>query len=138
MSLDKDNTNVGYRLGRLFAVLEKIQEEANPGLNATIRDKFYASASSTPNAVYGNLMRLKNHHLGKLSQGRSIYFEKLLGEVISEIPSFPAHLSLDDQGGFAIGYYHQRQDFFTGKQTKSDSDGATNGVGGSVQTESSL
>ena len=138
VSLDKDNTNVGYRLGRLFAVLEKIQEEANPGLNATIRDKFYASASSTPNAVYGNLMRLKNHHLGKLSQGRSIYFEKLLGEVISEIPSFPAHLSLDDQGGFAIGYYHQRQDFFTGKQTKSDSDGATNGVGGSVQTESSL
>lgn len=138
VSLDKDNTNVGYRLGRLFAVLEKIQEAANPGLNATIRDKFYASASSTPNAVYGNLMRLKNHHLGKLSQGRSIYFEKLLGEVISEIPSFPAHLSLDDQGGFAIGYYHQRQDFFTGKQTKSDSDGATNGVGGSVQTESSL
>ena len=138
VSLDKENANIGYRLGRLFAVLEKIQEEANPGLNATIRDKFYASASSTPNAVYGNLMRLKNHHLGKLSQGRSIYFEKLLGEVISEIPSFPAHLSLDDQGGFAIGYYHQRQDFFTGKQTKSDSDGATNGVGGSVQTESSL
>lgn len=138
VSLDKENANIGYRLGRLFAVLEKIQEEANPGLNATIRDKFYASASSTPNAVYGNLMRLKNHHLGKLSQGRSIYFEKLLGEVISEIPSFPAHLSLDDQGSFAIGYYHQRQDFFTGKQTKSDSDCATNGVGGSVQTESSL
>lgn len=138
VSLDKENTNVGYRLGRLFAVLEKIQEEANPGLNATIRDKFYASASSTPNAVYGNLMRLKNHHLGKLSQGRSIYFEKLLGEVISEVPSFPAHLSLDDQGSFAIGYYHQRQDFFTGKQAKSGSDRATNCVDGSVQTEFSL
>lgn len=116
MSLDKENTNVGYRLGRLFAVLEKIQEEANPGINATIRDKFYASASSTPNAVFGNLMRLKNHHLGKLSQGRSIYFEKLLGEVIAEVPSFPAHLSLDEQGDFAIGYYHQRQDFFTKKE----------------------
>ena len=116
VSLDKENTNVGYRLGRLFAVLEKIQEEANPGINATIRDKFYASASSTPNAVFGNLMRLKNHHLGKLSQGRSIYFEKLLGEVIAEIPSFPAHLSLDEQGDFAIGYYHQRQDFFTKKE----------------------
>ena len=117
VSLDKENTNVGYRLGRLFAILEKIQEEANPGINATIRDKFYASASSTPNAVFGNLMRLKNHHLGKLSQGRSIYFEKLLGEVIAEIPSFPAHLSLDEQGDFAIGYYHQRQDFFTKKES---------------------
>ena len=117
VSLDKENTNVGYRLGRLFAILEKIQEEANPGINATIRDKFYASASSTPNAVFGNLMRLKNHHLGKLSQGRSIYFEKLLGEVIAEVPSFPAHLSLDEQGDFAIGYYHQRQDFFTKKES---------------------
>ena len=119
MSLDRENTNVGYRLGRLFAVLEKVQEEANPGLNATIRDKFYASASSTPNAVYGNLMRLKNHHLGKLSQGRMIYFERLLGDIISEIPSFPAHLPLNDQGQFAIGYYHQRQDFFVGKRDKS-------------------
>ena len=117
VSLDRENTNIGYRLGRLFAVLEKVQEEANPGLNATIRDKFYASASSTPNAVLGNLMRLKNHHLGKLSQGRSIYFEKLLGEVIAEIPFFPAHLSLDEQGNFAIGYYHQRQDFFTKKES---------------------
>ena len=117
VSLDKENANIGYRLGRLFAVLEKIQEEANPGINATIRDKFYASASSTPNAVFGNLMRLKNHHLGKLSQGRSIFFEKLLGEVIAEIPTFPAHLSLDEQGDFAIGYYHQRQDFFTKKES---------------------
>ena len=141
MSLDKENVNVGYRLGRLFAVLEKIQEEANPGLNATIRDKFYASASSTPNAVYGNLMRLKNHHLGKLSQGRMVYFEKLMGDIISEIPSFPAHLSLADQGQFAIGYYHQRQDFFAGKREKSaDVGDAKNGSGGgeSVRAEFSL
>ena len=117
VSLDRENTNVGYRLGRLFAVLEKIQEEANPGINATIRDKFYAAASSTPTTVFGNLMRLKNHHLGKLSQGRAICFEKLLGEVIAKIPSFPPHLSLDSQGEFAIGYYHQRQDFFTKKES---------------------
>lgn len=115
VSIDKENTNVAYCLGRLFATLEKIQEEANPGINATIRDKFYASASSVPNTVFGNLMRLKNHHLAKLPQGRTIYFEKLLGEVISMFASFPAHLSLDDQGMFAIGYYHQRQDFFTRK-----------------------
>ena len=141
VSLDRENTNVGYRLGRLFAVLEKVQEEANPGLNATIRDKFYASASSTPNAVYGNLMRLKNHHLGELSQGRMVYFEKLMGDIISEIPSFPAHLSLADQGQFAIGYYHQRQDFFAGKREKSaDVGGAKNGSGGgeSVRAEFSL
>ena len=119
VSLDKENTDVAYCLGRLFATLEKIQEEANPGINATIRDKFYASASSAPNTVFGNLMRLKNHHLAKLPQGRTIYFEKLLGEVISKFASFPAHLSLDEQGMFAIGYYHQRQDFFT-KKEKSD------------------
>lgn len=116
VSLDKQNPNVGYRLGRLFAVLEKIQQEANPGINATIRDKFYASASSAPSSVFGNLMRLKNHHLSKLeNSGRRIWFERLLGEIISDVPDFPAHLTLDDQGRFAIGYYHQVQDLWTKK-----------------------
>jgi CRISPR-associated protein Csd1 len=119
MSLDKENINVGYRLGRLFATLEKIQQEANPGIKATIRDKFYASASSTPSMVFGNLMRLKNHHLSKLeSSGRRINFEKLLGEIIGGIKAFPAHLILDDQGQFAIGYYHQAQNFFIKKSDK--------------------
>ena len=113
MSLDKENQDVGYRLGRLFAVLEKIQLVANPGINATIRDKFYASASATPAAVFGNLMRLKNHHLAKLT--KTVFFEGLIGEIISCIAAFPAHLSLEEQGMFAIGYYHQRQDFFTKK-----------------------
>lgn len=120
MSLDRENADVGYRLGRLFAVLEKIQQEANPGINATIRDKYYASASSTPSTVFGNLMRLKNHHLSKLENpGRKICFEKLLGEVIAALPGhFPAHLNLDAQGQFAIGYYHQAQDFWTKKADK--------------------
>ena len=114
--LDKENSNVGYCLGRLFAVLEKIQEEANPGINATIRDKYYASASATPAAVFGTLMRLKNHHLAKLENtGRKVNFERLLGEIVDKVPRFPAHLKMDDQGQFAIGYYHQRQDFFTKK-----------------------
>jgi CRISPR-associated protein Csd1 len=122
MSLDKDNTNVGYRLGRLFAVLEKIQQEANPGINATIRDKFYATASSTPSTVFGNLMRLKNHHLEKLENtGRKIWFEKSLGEILEAVSSFPAHLKLDDQGRFAIGYYHQNQDLWTKKTDKTPS-----------------
>lgn len=111
--LDLNNTNVAYRLGRLFAVLEKIQEEASPGLNATIRDRYYGAASSTPVAVFTTLLRLKNAHLKKLTQSRSVSFEKLLGEVLSAVTDFPAHLTLADQGRFALGYYHQRQAFFT-------------------------
>lgn len=118
--LDLDNTNAAYRLGRLFAVLEKIQEEASPGLNATIRDRYYGAASSTPVAVFTTLLRLKNAHLKKLSQGRSVSFEKLLGEVLSAVTDFPAHLTLTDQGRFALGYYHQRQAFFT-KSDKTES-----------------
>lgn len=119
--LDKENSNVGYCLGRLFAVLEKVQEEANPGLNATIRDKYYASASATPATVFGTLMRLKNHHLAKLeNQGRKVNFERLLGEIVDKLPKFPAHLKMDDQGQFAIGYYHQRQDFFTKKEQENN------------------
>ena len=110
VSLDKENTNVGYRLGRLFAVLEKIQIAAiNP--SATIRDKFYASASATPASVFGNLMRLAGHHLSKLDsdkKGLRIWFEKQIEEIMSGIDAFPSHMPLENQGMFAIGYYHQR------------------------------
>jgi CRISPR-associated protein Csd1 len=118
--LDLANTNAAYRLGRLFAVLEKIQEEANPGLNATIRERYYGAASSTPVAVFTTLLRLKNHHLAKLTnRGRAVNFERLLGEILGGIADFPKHLSLPDQGRFSLGYYHQRQDFFN-KSTQSD------------------
>ena len=118
MSLDESNTNVGYRLGRLFAVLEKIQEEANPGINATIRDRYYGAASSTPVIVFSILLKLKNHHLSKLEKpGRVVNMEKRIGEIMENLSDFPARLSLEDQGRFAIGYYHQRQNFF--KKTKS-------------------
>lgn len=116
MALDESNTNTGYRLGRLFATLEKIQQEANPGINATIRDRFYGAASGTPVTVFGNLMRLKNHHLAKLEhEGRRIFFERLLGQIMEGIGDFPAHLALADQGRFAIGYYHQMQGFYSRK-----------------------
>ena len=119
--LDPTNNNPGYRMGRLFAVLEKIQEEASPGLNATIRDRYYGAASSTPVAVFTTLLRLKNAHLKKLSASRNTYFEKLLGEVVASVTDFPKHLPLPDQGRFALGYYHQRQDFFAKKTDDSSS-----------------
>lgn len=114
VSLDHSNTNSGYRLGRLFAVLEKIQEGANPGINVTIRERFYGAASSTPITVFPNLMKLKNHHLAKLENpGRKINLERLIGEIMDGIGDFPPHMNLSDQGRFAIGYYHQRQALFS-------------------------
>jgi CRISPR-associated protein Csd1 len=118
MSLDPANNNIGYRLGRLFAALEKVQSDANPGLNATIRDRFYGAASSTPVTVFGNLLRLSQHHLSKLSDGLRITREREIQEIMAEIGDFPAHLHMADQGRFAIGYYHQMQDFFTKKADK--------------------
>ncbi|HMW17384.1 MAG TPA: type I-C CRISPR-associated protein Cas8c/Csd1 [Accumulibacter sp.] len=118
--LDLENPHPAYRLGRLFAVLEKIQEEANPGLNATIRERYYGAASSNPVAVFTTLLRLKNHHLAKLSNRRRVVnFERLLGEILDGVTDFPRHLRLPDQGRFSLGYYHQRQDFFT-KSTPSE------------------
>ena len=111
--LDLQNPNAGYRLGRLFATLERIQESASPNLNATIRERYFGAASSTPVAVFTTLLRLKNHHLAKLPKGLAIHFENLLAEIIGGLDDFPTHMALPDQGRFALGYYHQRQDFFT-------------------------
>ena len=86
MGLDKNRTSIGYQLGRLFAVLEKIQEEANPGLNATIRDRFYGAASSTPVTVFGRLLNLQKHHLGKITnRGKVIFFEGMASPKVSEV-----------------------------------------------------
>ena len=111
--LDKDNTNQGYLCGRLFAVLDKIQEEANN--QHSIRERYMNSASSTPAAVFSTILNLSNHHAENLkNEGRKIFFEKLKQEIISKIEAdgFKAQLDLQDQGRFFIGYYHQRQDFF--------------------------
>lgn len=115
VSLDLQNPNIGYRLGRLFAALERAQELASPGLNATIRDKFYGSASATPVTAFPYLLKLKNHHLNKLATGQVIWLENLIAQILEVATHFPPNLSLDDQGRFAIGYYHQRQDLFTKK-----------------------
>ena len=113
VALDESNSNIGYRLGRLFAVLEKVQEEANPGINATIRDRYYGAASSTPVSVFSTLLKLKNHHISKLvNKGRATNLEKLIGQIMDAVTDFPPNLIMRDQGRFAIGYYHQRQAFF--------------------------
>ncbi len=110
MALDKESTNVAYRLGRLFAVLEKAQKDAIPGANTTIKDSFYGSASATPRTVFPRLLRLAQHHIQKAEYGRNT--DKMIEEIMQDIQAFPAHMNLDDQGLFAIGYYHQRKNFY--------------------------
>lgn len=116
--LDKENTNQGYLCGRLFAVLDKMQEEANN--IHTIRERYMNAASATPSTVFATLLNLSVHHQEKLTPGRQITFEKLKQEIIANIAAkgFPTHLDLQDQGRFFVGYYHQRQDFFVSKENK--------------------
>ncbi len=125
MALDKQNDNIAYLSGRLFAVLEQIQQASlGKGVNATIRDRFYASASTRPNMVMGRLIALSNHHLSKLRKekpGLAVNLEKLLGEIFAlipaEAPTFPATFSLDEQSLFAVGYYHQKVDTYRKEET---------------------
>ena len=114
--LDKDNNNQGYLCGRLFAVLDKIQEDAYNISN--IRERYMNAASATPSVVFATILNLSVHHSGKLEEGRRIYFEKLKQEILDKVSAngFPTHLDLQDQGRFFVGYYHQRQDFFTSKK----------------------
>ena len=113
--LDKENQNQGYLCGRLFAVLDKIQEDANK--IHTIRERYMNSASATPAMVFSTILNLSAHHLEKLNVGGQIMYEKLKQEIISKLDAngFPTHLDLQDQGRFFVGYYHQRQDLFTSK-----------------------
>jgi CRISPR-associated protein Csd1 len=115
MSLDITRTDTAYLLGRLFAVLEKTQQDALPEINATIRDRFYSGASATPGAVFPRILRTYQHHLGKLEGGHKVVRERLVQEIMESLTGFPGHLNLQQQGQFAIGYYHQRKDFFTKK-----------------------
>ncbi len=120
MSLDPDRPEPAYHMGRLFAALEKAQEDALPGINDTIKDRYFGAASATPASVFPRLIRLSQHHLGKLEKPSRIYHEKRIQEICQRIDSFRPHLNLQDQGLFAIGYYHQRQDIFS-KKTDSNS-----------------
>lgn len=137
MSLDRSCPHTAYQLGRLFAALEKTQEDAlGSELNVTIKGSYLASASANPVAVFPRLLRLHQHHLKKLGAerfGARIHREKLVQEISEHFEpgtGFPAHLALDEQGMFFLGYYHQRQDFFTPK-------GPTNEIGETTTVASS-
>ena len=119
MSLDKSNTDAPYVLGRLFATFERVQESAaERELNRTIRDSFFGGAMATPRSVFSRLAALNQIHLRNLKRSRpgpATNFDKLLREIIDKLnpkTAFPASFNLMGQGVFAIGYYHQRHDFF--------------------------
>jgi CRISPR-associated protein Csd1 len=120
VALDKTYDNIGYVLGRLFAVLERIQEKAQPGINKTIRDTYFGAATSSPQITFKRLDELSIHHLAKIrNSGKSIgWYEQLKCEVFGLLSptGFPIQLSMEDQARFSVGYYHQRQDFFTKKE----------------------
>jgi CRISPR-associated protein Csd1 len=118
--LDKQSTAPAYRLGRLFAVLEKVQADAT-NASTTIRDRFYGAASATPAVVFPQLLRKAPHHLAKLDYAP--IYEKLMQEILSALQPpkpFPLTLNLEEQGLFAVGYFHQRQDLFTKRDKNSD------------------
>ena len=121
MGLDKENKAPAYLLGRLFSVLENIQKDANPNINSTIRDRYFNSACASPASVFPILIKLKNSHLKKLEREKASskrYYEAELTEIMGKLTEFPARLSLEDQGMFILGYYHQTQKRYEKKEER--------------------
>lgn len=118
-----NESNYGpYVLGRVFAVLEMIQKSANPGIKATIKDRYFTSAASTPAQIFPILLSLTQHHLKKLSEGGKIYYDKLLMQLQNKITdnTYPPRLNLQEQGAFYLGYYHEKQDLYTKKDNSAE------------------
>ena len=116
--LNPNRPDPAYLCGRLLAVLEEIQEKAADGkINTTIVDRYYGTASTAPATVFGRLIHLSQHHLGKLRSTKwgNKKYQKKLSEVLGGLDEFPTTLSLPKQGLFALGYYHERADRFTKK-----------------------
>lgn len=111
VSLNESCDYKPYVLGRLFSVLEKLQTDAIPGINSTIRDRYFTSASASPGTVFPTLLRLSSHHISKSHRGKS--FSEKIQELMNRLPMdgepFPAQLSSYDQGIFILGYYHQNK-----------------------------
>ena len=121
MGLNEESRETAYVLGRLFSVLESIQMEANPGIKATIHDRYFNSACATPASIFPVLIKLKNSHMKKLERekgGAKVYYEKLLTELMGKLDEYPKRLSLEEQGKFILGYYHQVQKKYEKKEEK--------------------
>lgn len=119
VSLNEASTNIPYTLGRLFAIYEALQETANPGINATIKNKYFNSASATPAVIFPILDNLAQKHMRKLTEGQKIYFDKQIGTLKCILDETnPVRLTLPEQGSFNLGYYHQKQDRYTKKEDK--------------------
>lgn len=119
VSLNENSKNIPYTLGRLFSVYEEIQQAANPGINTTIKDRYFGSAAAMPATVFPILSNLAQKHLRKLSDAQRVYLDKkvmTLKSVLGE--QYPAHMSLPEQGSFDLGYYHQTQARYTKKEDK--------------------
>lgn len=120
VSLDQNRMDRPYLLGRLFAVLEKAQEEAIPNANATIKDRYLAAAAATPGQVFHMLLKNSANHIAKLKKdpekkGRAFHYDLMTQEIINGFADYPKTMRAEEQGLFMIGYYHQRKDLYTKK-----------------------
>ncbi|MBI2758770.1 MAG: type I-C CRISPR-associated protein Cas8c/Csd1 [Chloroflexi bacterium] len=122
MSLNEQSTIPAYLLGRMFAVLEKVQQEAIGDMNASIKDRYFTSACASPKTVFPTLLRLSQHWISKAEYGYASdnRIEKIMNLLDVEKNPFPAHLTLDEQGIFVLGYYHQRTAFFVKNNTSTE------------------
>ncbi len=121
VQLNEQTNYLPYLLGRLFAVLEGLQQRANPGINTTIKDRYFNSASATPAIVFPQLINLAQKHLNKLDGGLAVYYDKQITELSSRITqTLPTRMSLAEQSAFQLGYYHETQRRYTAKTNKEE------------------
>lgn len=121
VGLNENNKDTSYLLGRLFSLLEKVQRDALGNVNATIRDRYFGAASATPGSVFPILLRLSRHHIAKSEYGEASDYK--MRKVLNEIDAFPAHLNLEEQGLFILGYYHQNEANYTKTEKKDEKEG---------------
>ena len=132
VSLDRNETHLAYRLGRLFAVYEGVQRAALGSTNATIKDGYYGAASATPASVFPLLERRSVHHLSRIRKdkgGLAVKYEREVDAILGGVDTLPRSLRLEDQGRFALGYHHQREDFYSARNRGDAPDaGADEGI----------
>lgn len=117
VSLNESSTNPAYTLGRLFSVYEAVQQAANPGINTTVKDKYFNSASTMPGSIFPVLNNLCQKHLRKLDSKLRVFYDKQIMELKGILgEEYPARMTLAQQGSFDLGYYHQTQKRFTKKE----------------------